>query len=80
MKKRILLSIYSGFILALVTQTVLADKIPSRTLPMPELLKRALSKIFHLLEEVPILGVIREPTHKTTSKVVYLLRFPSVLF
>ncbi|HCM9084808.1 TPA: PepSY domain-containing protein, partial [Legionella pneumophila] len=39
MKKEVFISICGGLIFSLSTQTILADEIPSRTLPMSEILK-----------------------------------------
>ncbi|KTD75236.1 MULTISPECIES: PepSY domain-containing protein [Legionella] len=52
MKKSILLSIYGGLIFALASQTVLADEIPSRTLPMSEILKIIQARGYSAIREV----------------------------
>lgn len=52
MKKRILFSIYGGIIFALATQTALADDIPSRTLPMSEILKIVQTRGYSAIREV----------------------------
>lgn len=52
MKKRNFLPIFGGLILASATQTVLADEIPNRTLPMSEILKIIQNRGYKAIREV----------------------------
>ncbi len=52
MKKRIIPSVCSGFILSFMTQIAIADDIPTRSLPMSQILQHLLSKGYHTIQEV----------------------------
>lgn len=52
MKKRIILSVVSGIILTLASQTVLADDIPTTSLPMSKILQDLQSKGYNAVRKV----------------------------
>ncbi|AOU50717.1 MULTISPECIES: PepSY domain-containing protein [Legionellaceae] len=52
MKKEVFISICGGLIFSLSTQTILADEIPSRTLPMSEILKILQTRGYSVIREV----------------------------
>lgn len=52
MKKRIILSVCSGFILSCVIQTAMANGIPTNSLPMSQILKNLQSKGYKNIREV----------------------------
>ncbi|MFO2807971.1 PepSY domain-containing protein [Legionella pneumophila serogroup 1] len=52
MKKRIIPSVCSGFILSFMTQIAIADDIPTRSLPMSQILQHLQSKGYHTIQEV----------------------------